>query len=249
MATEVATTSAHNAARCGLTPRYGIMPLESKTTTEAAMSTFEGFPAGRLRTTLLPNLFFSVVLPQIDNLAELKVTLHVYWLLQQPLTPGRRWRAVRAVELAADATLRRSLLAVGEAVDDLWPEGLERAVARGTLLRLRLATEEREEDWYFLNDAAGRELVAKIKSGEIALQPGERVREAPPPGERPNIFLLYEQYIGLLSPMIAEELQEAEQLYPAAWIAEAFAAAAERGKRSWRYVRVMLERWRTEGKR
>jgi DnaD/phage-associated family protein len=213
------------------------------------MSTFEGFPAGRLRTTPLPNLFFSVVLPQIDNLAELKVTLHVYWLLQQPLTPGRRWRAVRAVELAADATLRRSLLAVGETVDDLLPDGLARAVARGTLLRLKLATGEREEDWYFLNDAAGRELVAKIKSGAIALQPGETVREAPPPGERPNIFLLYEQYIGLLSPMIAEELQEAEQLYPASWIAEAFAAAAERGKRSWRYVRAMLERWRTEGKR
>jgi DNA replication protein len=213
------------------------------------MPTFEGFPAGRLQTTPLPNLFFSAVLPEIDYLAELKVTLHVYWLLQQPLPPGRRWRAVRAVELTADATLRRSLLAVGEAVDELRREGLQRAVARGTLLQLKLATGEREEDWYFLNTASGRELVAKIRSGEIALESGETVREAPPASERPNIFLLYERYIGLLSPMIAEELQDAEQLYPASWIAEAFAAAAERGKRSWRYVRAMLERWRTEGKR
>ena len=44
---------------------------------------------------------------------------------------------------------------------------------------------------------------------------GEPVQEAEnPPEERANIFVLYEQNIGLLQPLIVEELKEAEKLYP-----------------------------------
>ena len=60
--------------------------------------------------------------------------------------------------------------------------------------------------------------------------------------------MLYEQNIGLLTPMVAEELKEAEKLYPAAWIEEAFREASSLNKRSWRYIERILERWSTEGK-
>jgi len=66
--------------------------------------------------------------------------------------------------------------------------------------------------------------------------------------ERPNIFALYEQNIGLLQPLIAEELREAEKTYPAAWIEEAFKIAVERNARNWRYIKAILERWTREGK-
>jgi DnaD/phage-associated family protein len=68
------------------------------------------------------------------------------------------------------------------------------------------------------------------------------------PTERPNIFILYEQNIGLLQPIIAEELEEAERTYPQEWIEEAFRIAVERNVRNWKYVRRILERWATEGK-
>jgi len=58
--------------------------------------------------------------------------------------------------------------------------------------------------------------------------------------DRPNIFILYEQNIGLLTPPIADELRQAEQTYPAGWIEEAFREAVSLNKRSWRYIRAIL---------
>jgi DnaD/phage-associated family protein len=63
-----------------------------------------------------------------------------------------------------------------------------------------------------------------------------------------NIFVLYEQNIGIITPMIAEELQEAKKLYPPQWIEEAFREAVTLNKRSWRYIARILERWASEGK-
>jgi DNA replication protein len=63
-----------------------------------------------------------------------------------------------------------------------------------------------------------------------------------------NIFALYEQNIGMITPMIAEELKEAEKLYPPQWIEEAFKEAVTLNKHSWRYIARILERWASEGK-
>ncbi len=63
-----------------------------------------------------------------------------------------------------------------------------------------------------------------------------------------NIFTLYEQNIGLITPLIAEDLREAEKTYPPQWIAEAFKEAVALNKRSWRYIARILERWASEGK-
>ena len=63
-----------------------------------------------------------------------------------------------------------------------------------------------------------------------------------------NIFALYEQNIGMITPMIAEELKEAEKLYPRQWIEEAFKEAVTLNKRSWKYIARILERWASEGK-
>ena len=63
-----------------------------------------------------------------------------------------------------------------------------------------------------------------------------------------NIFALYEQNIGMITPMIAEELKEADKLYPPQWIEEAFKEAVTLNKRSWRYIARILERWASEGK-
>ena len=66
--------------------------------------------------------------------------------------------------------------------------------------------------------------------------------------ERPNIFVLYEQNIGLLSPMIAEELKDAAEQYPTDWIEAAFREAVQQNKRKWSYIRAILRHWGTEGR-
>jgi DNA replication protein len=207
------------------------------------MKGFTGFPAGRVRVTPLPNPFFSELLPAIDDLAELKITLHCLWLLQQK-TGDLRYLTRR--ELAADSLLLEGLRVTGQPPEQALETGLERAVARGTLLHVVARHDAEEEHCYFVNTARGRQAVERIRRGEIRLsEGGTQVRlEA----RRSNIFVLYEQNIGLLQPLLAEELRDAERTYPVDWIEDAFRIAVENNVRRWSYVRRILERWATEGK-
>ena len=209
------------------------------------MKSFSGFPAGKLRFTSVPNLFFSELLPTIDDLAELKVTLHIFWLLSQK--KGYH-RYVSFKELSGDGGLLGGLKSLGHRAGGALREGLERAVARGTLLHVAVEQDGKRDDLYFMNTDQGRRAVEKIRGGQLEL--GMTVLPAEPPVEveRPNIFVLYEQNIGLLQPLIAEQLKDAEQTYPGEWIEEAFQIAVERNKRNWAYVRAILEGWATEGK-
>jgi len=203
------------------------------------MSPFPGFPQ-RMRFTPLPNLFFSELLPQIDDIAELKATLHIFWTLYQKRGYPR---FVTYRELLGDKMLMRGI-GDGEALR----HGLERAISRGTLIHLTLEGEGGSESLYFLNTEGDRRAVAKIESGEIDLGGFPKREPYAEAEEQLNIFTLYEENIGMLTPMIAEELKEAERIYPASWIESAFKEAVSRNKRSWRYISRILERWAAEGK-
>jgi DNA replication protein len=215
------------------------------------MEIFSGFPAGRLSYTALPDVFFSELLPTIDDLSELKVFLHCFWSIQKQ---RGSLRFVTRKILAADPTLRRSLAVAEMPFEETLDWALAQAVSRGTLLTITLSRDTIPEVCYFLNTEEGRRAVARIQRGEAVPWAGAELmataasEEGPPSGARPNIFVLYEQTIGLLQPIIADELRDAEQSYPAEWIEEAFRIAAERNVRHWRYVRAILQRWRTEGK-
>jgi DNA replication protein len=203
---------------------------------------FLGFPA-KSSFTPLPNLFFTRLLPQIGSLAELKLTLHIFWRLYQK---RGALKFVTYKELIGDKTLMEGI--EGSSPAEVLGSALESAVKRGVLLHLVLEKEGESPKLYFINNEASRRAIAKLQSGELSLgalpQPPPYIKE-----EKPNIFALYEQNIGLLGPMMAEELKEAEKLYPASWIEEAFKEAVSLNKRSWEYIARILERWSSEGKR
>jgi len=75
-----------------------------------------------------------------------------------------------------------------------------------------------------------------------------KARPVEPPAAEPDIFSLYEENIGMLTPLIADQLKDAEQQYPAEWIKEAIKEAVALNKRNWRYISRILERWLSEGK-
>jgi DNA replication protein len=209
------------------------------------MEGFAGFPEGKLESTSLPDLFFSELLPIIDDLFELKVTLHCLWLIQQK---QGEMRHITSAELLADQILMRGLQDVDLSAEDALKEGLERAVARGTLLEITvLQPGHPDARWYFVNGERGRAAVARIERGEWAPEgDDEPVRLQ---ARRPNIFNLYEQNFGLIqSPILAEELKDAEQTYPQDWIKDAFYIAVSNNVRRWAYVRSILERWTHEGR-
>lgn len=213
---------------------------------KASKKIFPGFPAGRLKTVPLPALFFSEVLPLVDDLAELKVLLHIFWRLSGS---GHPLKAVSWDELEGDPVLSRSLAVSAQDVGALLRQAVDKASERGTLLRLRVrVSDDATKEWFFLNTETGRELLNRVRCGEVDLG-GDLLPEATEAvQERANIFVLYEQNIGLLQPLIAEELQEAELLYPMDWIEDAFRIAVEKNVRNWRYIRAILERWRAEGR-
>ena len=210
---------------------------------------FPGFPSGRVTVTPLPNAVFAQIVPEIDGLVELKVFLHVYWRIAN--SKGYP-RFVTGSQLAADALLRRSLRAAGVDPVAALGEGLSASVARGTLLHLPLKTDNGPEDLYFVHTAQSRRAIDQIRRGDLDVGQIAVPEHLPPmidPEDRPTIFDLYEQNIGLLTPMIAEELADAERLYPADWISDAFREAVGYNKRNWRYVKRILERWAIEGRR
>jgi DnaD/phage-associated family protein len=211
------------------------------------MKQFTGFPS-KMQFTPIPNVFFSTLLPQISDIAELKTTLHIFWLLY-PKKGYPRFTTYR--ELLGNKSLMSSLKEGEKPPDEVLGGSLEMAVNRGTILHLVLERDGAPEDVYFLNTESDRRVVAKIRNGELALaglkaggQAYLDVETEPPP----DIFTLYEQNIGMLTPMIAEELREAERLYPETWIKEAIKEAVNQNKRKWGYIAAILERWSTEGK-
>jgi DnaD/phage-associated family protein len=207
------------------------------------MNEFRGFPNGRVAHTPLPDLLFSELLPLIDDLAELKVTLHVLWRLYHKKDTHQY---VTQTELLGDGALLRSLQALAAAPEEALHEGLRQAVARGTLLYLE--DPDSGEHVYLANSARGRRSLQQALLGEWTPAGGAAWVQPAAPLERPNIFELYEQNIALLQPIIAEELKEAEQTYPADWIEDAFRIAVENNVRSWKYISRILERWASEGK-
>lgn len=71
--------------------------------------------------------------------------------------------------------------------------------------------------------------------------------EEPARGEPPNVYRLYENNIGVLTPIVADKLSLAEKEYPEPWFEKAIAIAVENNARNWGYVHAILERWKTQG--
>lgn len=208
------------------------------------MKGFSGFPEGKLRLTQVPNLFFSDLLPIIDNLDEMKVTLYAFWALNQK---EGQVRYLRLADFLNDREFMKGMGPTPTLGAEALMDGIERAVARGTFLHVNVESADGQMDLYFLNTEKGRAAVEGITRGEWRPGPGsdEPVSLLV---ERPNIFVLYEQNIGPLTPLIADELRDAEQTYPSSWLQEAIELAVENNVRKWRYVLAILERWRQEGK-
>lgn len=216
------------------------------------MRSFSGFPAGKTRFTPIPDLFYTELLPAIADVGELKLTLFMFWFLhRQQGYP----RYMTLAELKAEGVLLTALQdEPGRTVDELeelLERAIERAVKRGTLLRLIVRDQHDKDEcsvYLFLNTPQGRRAAREVKAGDLLLERTGPVHEAHVDRPRPTIYELYERNIGVLQPLLAEQLQDAADRYPADWIEDAFKIAVARNIRNWRYIETILERWLREGK-
>ncbi len=209
------------------------------------MQTFTGFRAGPDRHTPLPASFFEELLPLVDDLAELQLTLFCCRALAQKDAPARY---LRLEEMQADAGLMAALAraAPQQTPQATLQQALQRALQRRSLLRVTVGADDDGLQLYLLNSAGGRDIVARIEAGDW--RPGDAQQPLELLPQRPDIFRLYESNMGTITPLLAEALQEAEATFPRAWLEDAIRLAVEHNARNWRYIRAILDRWDKEGR-
>jgi DNA replication protein len=214
------------------------------------MKRFGGFPSN-IQFTAIPDMFFSHLMPEISDMAELKTTLVVLYLLYKKRGYPR---FTTLSELAGQTGLMKSFTEENKKPEDTLKTALQLAVSRGTILHLSASGETGsdagEVDVFYLNTDADIKAMAKFASGEMLL-PGigklspklETITQA-----MPDIFSLYEENIGILTPMIVEEIREAQKTYSDILLRDAIKEAAKQNKRKWSYISAILERWAAEGR-
>jgi len=206
-------------------------------------SPFEGFPNSGAAITI-PSLFFARVLPEIERVEELVVSVYCCFA-QAAADRKRRPRYVTLRELESDRTLMRTLARLGSGDGgEALRAGLDAAVVRGTLARAVVETSAGRDELFVLNNPANRKALAAIDGRRLEIEPPLPPADAEPVS---NVFTLYEENIGSITPLIAEDLKEAEDQYPVEWVRHAIKEAVLANKRSWRYVHTILRRWEREG--
>lgn len=197
---------------------------------------FSGFTSG---IEVVPSQFFEELVPEIDTLAELKVTIFAFHLLNQ--FEGDK-RFLLREDYTEQEPFMKGLSEDPEEAAQLLDEGLDAAEERGTFLR----ADYDGKALYFLNSPKGRRALESLENGtwipNAFLHLSVQTELF-----RPTIFKLYEENIGPLTPMIADVLKDCQKDYPYEWIRDAVEEAVMSNARSWRYVEAILKKWKENG--
>jgi DNA replication protein len=193
------------------------------------MSLFGGFPKGT-KALPVPSPFLSSLLADIGDVAELKCTLRFLWHASQ-VNGMPKW-------VDEESLLSDSILAVAIGSQGSIRQALDDAVQRGTLV---------ESNGRFLLKTPENSLIVAEETPETRSRSTPGAAPEPAMTHHPNIYALYESNIGLLMPMVADQLRDAEATYPVEWVEAAIKEAADRNIRNWRYISTILERWATDG--
>lgn len=210
---------------------------------------FGGFVVAAEPSVSVPDSFFTDVLPQISEFSELHVTLAAFRLAT---LSGGIEAPISQAAILRDPPLRESLRTTGSPREpDLRIQtGLDLAVGRGTLLQFSAGTTASSLIWYYVNTPVNQALVSAMSRGAVA-PPVILWRDDQMPqitADKPNVFRLYEQNIGLLTPLIADRLVTALEAYSAQWIEDAIGEAVTYNRRSWRYIERILTQWAANGR-
>ncbi len=189
------------------------------------MNTFNGFTSSETFTQV-PDSFIRMM-NEIEDVAELKVTLYAIWRIEH--IEGN-FRALRENDFETES--------LGLSVDEI-QRGLGKCLERATLLK----AQHEADVFYFLNSPRGRLAADAFIKGHW-----RESMQTYAPLNKSNIFKVYEENIGALTPLLSDMLREAEKNYPSAWFEEAFEIAVSRNIRNWKYVEAILARWKENGK-
>ncbi|MBM3136953.1 MAG: DnaD domain protein [Chloroflexi bacterium] len=199
---------------------------------------FQGFEEGKKRFTGIPDQFFSEILPNIDDSNEIKLILYLLW---SAYTAGDYGIRFTRDEILADKKFSLGLSSPPEHVDLTLDQSLKLALKHNILIEVK-----KKVSHYFINTPRGRAAAFAFGQQNAEDEPGSV--KATLDVIKPNIFQLYEENIGPLTPLIADMLKDAQNSYPIEWIDEAIQIAVKNNVRRWKYVESILNRWQEEGR-
>ena len=188
--------------------------------------------------------FLIAVLQRSTDLAQLKVTLYV---LEE--ADARGATGVPLTDLLAPEIVRS--VARPDSPEP-GPERVRRAVERalvdGFLLRMTVHHDGEDVPYLLPATESNRALLERVRHGH---EDGVAGIHLPDEGAisiyRSNVYAAYERHIGPLTPLVAEQLRDAETSYPRLWIEDAIQIAAQANHRHWRYIQAILNRWEEQG--
>lgn len=208
------------------------------------MSGFEGFRTNSQKTAI-PNVFFTQLMPQIKDAAELRIVLHVFWAVQQKKGSPR---FVTFRELLGDNALAPSLgETLPEQVEAL-ESGLRGVVEKGMLITAEVESKGLRNKLYMLNTETDRRALTML---ERQGSEWDKVSVSVPDTKlnmRPNAFAVYESNIEALTPTIAEWLRDAVLTYSEESVVDAIEEAVRNSVRKWTYIEAILKNRKMEGR-
>jgi DnaD/phage-associated family protein len=192
---------------------------------------------------VIPDEFFVDQLPGIRDLSELKMVLHVFHMSARAVARAVPLEELLASDVARSVAIDQTPVPSTERLQ----ASLERAIANGVVLRLTVRGPEGPRVFVLPATAYHRKLVERFDTDPDVAETINLYSEVEASLYRPNAFAFYERHIGLLTPLVAEQLRDAERSYPRAWIEAAILEAEVYNKRSWRYIEAILKQWEEGG--
>lgn len=202
---------------------------------------FNGFNENKKRFTGIPDQFFSEILPIIQDLNELKVVLYLLW---SAYTEGDFSLGFTAEDLLQDKKFVPGLDGDQKRPLELLSNALEKAISDNILIGV--SKNQKIQKHFFINTPRGRAAAEQFLNQGSDQEPSRLKTTLDV--IKPNIFRLYEENIGPLTPLIAETLKDAQNTYPEDWIDEAIQIAIKNNVRRWKYIESILKRWLEEGR-
>jgi len=193
--------------------------------------------------------YFDLLLTQAANYDELQTLLAFIRVLadhpdgtldldEESLIRNQQLNAVLSTNAVSQSSTSRIMRA------------LNQAVIRGALIRSSLLQGNRQSILYRLGSVES--------SVQNQSHPGPQVMDTfdadrsgttlKHNGQAASVYATYENNIGLLTPLVADQIRLALELYPASWIHEAISEAVAYNRRQWRYIQRILQKWSVDGR-
>jgi DNA replication protein len=189
----------------------------------------------------IPESFISEHLSKINDPDLFKLLLYIFWRFDKVKA---QVKYITLESIIKDLAFSEFFGTTSNEIKIRILELLTKAIEQGILI-ICPNPEQAKIDLYFYNSIRNQEIIELIKSGDLRV---ENLQNISLTSIKPNVFKLYEENIGPLTPMIAETLEDASNNFPINWINEAIQIAVENNVRRWKYIQAILNRWQEEGK-